>query len=158
MKRLLAIAFLAAACASPGAPATTVTPTNPPAVTTPEPEPAYEGGSGIITFGTAYDPDTLFIAKPLTRFKRTFPEIAWSAELARSVDATSVEWIVASQTASGSERVIIREDHDVSNPSNDLFANKIDLASLVDNKAGTYVMRYIESGEVLAEGTFTLVK
>jgi hypothetical protein len=28
----------------------------------------------------------------------------------------------------------------------------------VGNVAGTYAMRYLDAGEVLAEGTFTLVK
>lgn len=61
-------------------------------------------------------------------------------------------------STAGSERVRVKEEIDVSNPDSDLFANAIDLAALVDNKPGTYVMRYIESGDVLAEGTFTLVK
>lgn len=121
------------------------------------PAPVY-GGSGIITFGTAYDPDTLLISKPTSRFKRTYPEIAWSAELTRGAGSTTMTWIIASQSASGTEVTLLNQEQTVSNPDFDLLANVADLAFLVDNKAGTYVMRYIESGEVLAEGTFTLVK
>ena len=52
--------------------------------------PTREISPGLITFGTAYDPKTLQIVKPLTRFKRTFPKIAWSAELSRGVTAPSM--------------------------------------------------------------------
>jgi zinc-ribbon domain len=124
--------------------------------TTPEPLPLF--GSGMITFGKDYDPDTLFIADETARFKTTYPEIAWSAELNRAIGATSIEWVLASQSASGTERVIWSQELDISNPDSDLLANKLDLAFFVDYKPGTYVMRYIESGEVLAEGTFTLVE
>jgi hypothetical protein len=134
----------------------TTRPTTAPIITA-EPElPLF--GSGIITFGKSYDEDTLFIVDETSRFKSTYPEIAWSAELTRSIGATSIEWVLASQAASGSERVVWSQEIDISNPDSDLLANSLDLAFFVDNKPGTYVMRYIESGEVLAEGTFTLVK
>ena len=45
------------------------------------------------------------------------------------------------------------EDSTVTN-----LANSGDLASIVGNRAGMYVMRYIDSGEILAAGTFTLVE
>ncbi|MEX1172439.1 MAG: hypothetical protein WEG56_07490 [Chloroflexota bacterium] len=91
-------------------------------------------------------------------FKTTYPEIAWSADLTRAVGATSIEWVLASQSASGTERVTWSQELDISNPDSDLLANKLDLAFFVDDEPGTYVMRYIEGGEVLAEGTFTLVE
>ena len=113
---------------------------------------------GIITFGTAYDPKTLRIAKPLTKFKRTFPEIAWSADLSRGVDAASMSWIVVRRSASGAEKAIFNVDEPIDGPDILKVANAGDLASIVGNVPGTYVMRYVDAGEVLAEGTFTLVK
>jgi hypothetical protein len=113
---------------------------------------------GVITFGTAFDPDTLAITKPVSQFKATSKSIAWSASLTESADATSLTFIIASQSTSGTERVIIKQEVDVSNPDSDTFANDADLALLVDRKKGTYVMRYLRDSKVLAEGTFTLTK
>jgi hypothetical protein len=112
----------------------------------------------VITFGTAYDPKTLQIAKPLTRFKRTFREIAWSADLSRGVDAASMSWVVVRRSTSGVEKAVFDVDEPIDGPGIRTVANAGDLASIVGNVAGTYVMRYVDSGEVLAEGIFTLVK
>jgi hypothetical protein len=120
--------------------------------------PAPRTVPGVITFGTAYDPKTLQIARPLTRFKRTFPEIAWSAELSRGVDATSMSWVVVRRSATGVAKTVFDVDETVDGPSILTVANAGDLALCVGNVAGTYVMRYVDAGEVLAEGTFTLVK
>ena len=38
------------------------------------------------------------------------------------------------------------------------LANAGNLAAHVDNVAGTYVMRYLNGREILAEGAFTLVE
>ena len=113
---------------------------------------------GVITFGTAYDPKTLQITKPLTRFRRTFPRIAWSAALSRGVDAASMSWVVVRRSTSGVERAVFDVDQTVDGPDVVTVANAGDLALCVGNVAGTYVMRYVDAGEVLAEGTFTLVK
>jgi hypothetical protein len=161
MKRLALLALLVAACgAAPG-----VAPTHP-AVTTPPPaasigptdEPADVSGTGVITFGTALNEDTLQITKATNKFKRTASKIAWSADLTEAAGATSLTLIVASKSASGAERGIIKTDVDISDPTFDLIANSADIATLLDNKAGTYVMRYLRDATVLAEGTFTLVK
>ncbi len=120
--------------------------------------PARKTVPGVITFGTAYDPKTLRIAKPLTRFKRTFPEIAWSAHLSRGVDAASMSWIVVRRSTSGVDKAVFDVDEPIDGPSILTVANAGDLARCVGNVAGTYVMRYLDAGEVLAEGTFTLVK
>ncbi|MGZ8439090.1 MAG: hypothetical protein ACXWXR_11200 [Candidatus Limnocylindrales bacterium] len=120
--------------------------------------PAPRTVPGVITFGTAYDPNTLEMAKPLTRFKRTFPEIAWSAHLSRGVDAASMSWVVVRRSTSGVEKAVFDVDEPADGPSIRTVANAGDLALCVGNVAGTYVMRYVDAGEVLAEGTFTLVK
>jgi hypothetical protein len=114
------------------------------------------GGSGHITFGTNYDATTLAVTDPRTTFARTYSPIAWSAEFSEAAGATTIKIIVASQTASGGERVLISEDVTLSNPGSDLIANEADLATLVGNAKGTYVMRYLRDATILAEGTFTL--
>lgn len=159
MKRLILVAILALAGCGGGATATE-RPDDPTEAPTEEPEATFDvyADAGVIRFGKSYDEDTLLIVDERVKFKSTVNEIAWSANLIRTVDATSITFVLASQSKSGSEQVILSEEHDVSNPDSDLFANAIDLAFLVDNKPGTYVMRYIESGDVLAEGAFTLVK
>lgn len=159
MKRLIAIALLVAACGGGGGAAATVTPTEAPAAeVTPDPTPDPEIGTGVIDFGLGYDPDTLRITEPRTRFKRTFDDIAYSASLLEPIGATSITFIIASQSKTGIERTLIKEEVDVSIPDADRLANQLDLAFLVDNKAGTYVVRFVRDGDVLAEGTFTLVK
>ena len=115
-------------------------------------------GSGKITFGTAYDDTTLMIPKPITRFKATYPTIAWSAEFSEPAGATTVELVFARVSSGGAETIIDRADVPISSPDFDLIANSLDLASIADNKPGTYVLRYVRGGTVLAEGTFTLVK
>ena len=157
MKRIALIGLLLLAACSGARPVATTT-QQPATTPQPTPDPTVPATFGRITFGTSYDPDTLEIAKPITKFKRTIAMIAWSASLSDTVNATSIELVIASQSASGTERVIERVDIDVANPDSDTLANKVDLASIVGNKAGTYVMRYIRDGKVLAEGTFTLVK
>lgn len=136
----------------------------PPAVSTPAPTdelpaPALLGGTGVITFGTAYDPDTLTVTKPVTRFKATYKgEIAWSASLAEPAGSTTLEIALTRRSKGGAEETIFQEQVPIANPEFDTLANQIDLLLLVDRKAGTYVMRYIREGTVLAEGEFTVVK
>lgn len=131
--------------------ATTPRPTEYPVLTVPP-------NFGKIVFGLDYDPDSLAIVKATERFKATYPEIAWSASLSQSAGASKIRIVVARVSSGGAETGIIDQDVPVSNPDADTFANKIDLASLVGNKPGTYVMRYLRDADILAEGTFTLVK
>jgi hypothetical protein len=161
VKRLIAIVMLFSACGGGGeyataAPALVRTAPGVDAVAQFEPVPNTV--TGVITFGTAYDPDTLRIAKPLTRFKRTFPRIAWSADLSRAVQTAYLSWVVVRQSKSGVEETVFDVLEPIDDASVTTLANSGDLANLLDNVTGTYVMRYFDSREVLAEGTFTLVK
>lgn len=122
------------------------------------PTQAPVAGTGVVTFGTSYDPDDLSIPDPRTRFKSTYSPIAWSASLIEPAGATSLTFVIASQSATGVERIIIKEDVDVSDPAFDVMANQADLALVVGRVSGTYVVRYLRGSTVLAEGTFTLVK
>ena len=114
-----------------------------------EPDP----GSGFITFGVAFDPETLAIPKPLTRFKRTYPQIAWGAHLTHGVTASSITWAVAKRSASGKETPVFSVDEPIDGSEVTILANAGDLALLVGNEAGDYVMRYSDASELLAEGT-----
>ena len=154
MRRLLIVAALVVAGCGGGQAA--VAPTVEIVVPDPTPEPVI--GSGIVTFGTAYDPDTLLITKPLTTFKLKTKTIAWSASFSEPAGATSIEMILASVSKTGAETVLIQTPTSVSSPEFDLLANKADLVTLVGGKAGTYVLRYLRGSTILAEGTFTLTK
>lgn len=161
MKRLMALAVALSACGSGYA-----YPTAAPAIVSSDQvqdamaliAPVQVSDIGVITFGTSYDPDTLAIRKPLTRFKRTYPMIAWSADLARGVNAGFVSWTVVRRSESGFEETMFDVEEPIDGSTITSLANSADLAFHVDHMAGTYVMRYMDSQEILAEGTFTLVK
>ena len=120
--------------------------------------PTDDASPGAIIFGKAYDALTLEIEQPLTRFKRTYPEIAWGAHLSRGVAAEFLTWSVASRSDSGVETTVFEVEEPIDGFDVMVFANSANLARLVGNEPGTYVMRYTHVREVLAEGTFTVVK
>ena len=125
-----------------------------------EPEPTLDASlenAGVVTFGKSFDPDTLEISRPIKKFKRKTNSIAWSAQFSEAAGATSIRRVLARVSKGGSETIIDSADIEVSSPDNDLFASKGDLAGMADNKAGTYVVRYLRDDTVLADGTFQLV-
>lgn len=164
MKRLVVIAaLLVLGCGGAGADRTAA-----PALVQPEAQdaaaaiapilPPDDISPGVITFGKAYDALTLEIAQPLTRFKRTYPLIAWGAHLSRGVAAEFLTWSVASRSDSGLETTVFAVEEPIDGLDVTVLANSGDLARLVDHEPGTYVMRYTHDREVLAEGTFTVVE
>lgn len=146
------LALIVAGCTTVAAP--------PAAVPTPTPEITVPplGGSGVITFGTAYNADTLYIDQPLTRFKVASRKIAWSASFSEAAGATTLTFVFASKSSAGVERILVKHDTDVADPAFDLIANDADLSLLAGRKAGGYVLRYLRGSTVLAEGEFSLVK
>lgn len=156
LARILWVSLVVAACGTTPAAPVVPDPTAPPFVPTLEPV----GGSGLITFGLPanLNEDTLEINPSRDSFKVSNKGIAWSAELSEEAGATTLTWILAKVSSGGSERIIWREDTDVSNPGFTILANEADLSLLVDRKPGTYVMRYLRDAEILAEGKFTLTK
>jgi hypothetical protein len=112
----------------------------------------------VITFGTAIDPETLAIVRPYAKFKLNYPAIAWSARFTRPVGVTSITLVIVQLAAGGAEEAIVSEAVPIADPTATILANITDLAALVDNDPGTYVMRYVRSVEVLATGSFTLVE
>jgi hypothetical protein len=112
--------------------------------------------TGVITFGSGVDPDDLTILTPAESFPVNIEEISYSASLSESAGATSLTIIIASVTDGGAESFIYQEDLPISNPTFGIFANTADLALIVDNAPGRYVMRFMREATVLAEGFFTL--
>ena len=151
----LLAAVLLAGCASAPRPAPTPTPRvlSPDDFPTPEPPPI-----GLITFGQRYDETNQRAREVRTRFTAADSDIAWSAALAQAIGTRSLTLVIASRSPAGVETVVIRAAVPVSNPAAEVFAEKANLTKMLGNKPGTYVMRYFRDGDVLAEGTFTLVK
>ena len=120
--------------------------------TTPAPPPL-----GLITFGQEFDPVSKRAVQVRTQFWADDPDIAWSVSLLEAVAAKKLQLLVATRAASGVEKIVSRKDVTIDEPSAEVFATKTDLAAAVGRKAGTYVMRYLRDGLVIAEGTFKLV-
>lgn len=153
----LVAVILVAGCGGGGTPGP-ATPASTPSTPEPTEEPVVPDLSGTIEFGTKFDPDTLVMTKPTDRFKRTYKPISYVIHLSEPAGATSLTLTLTKRSSGGAETTIVSVPFDVANPEFDIFANSADLGFLVDRKAGTYVMRLIREGDVLAEGTFTLVK
>jgi hypothetical protein len=114
--------------------------------------------AGTIEFGGSYNESTLEIVRPAAHFKTTSHAIAYVIHLSEAAGTTKLTFSLTRRASGGAETTILSMPLDVANPDFDTFGNSLDLGLLVDRKAGTYVMRIIREGNVLAEGTFTLVK
>lgn len=121
---------------------------------TPPPDPS----TGVITFGTSYDAVTHEITKPLIRFKRTYPRIVWRADLTRVVTSAYLTWSLVRLSESGVEETIFEVEKPIDDSTSTTLASSGALTIHVQQVAGTYVMRYLDRNEVLAEGVFTLVE
>ena len=150
--------LIVAACSGGGTVVTdapdAASPAEAPTVTDP-PLDDFEG-AGVITFGRSYNEDTLLIDEPKTKFKRNVKKIAWSASFIEPAGSTTITILLAKVSKNGAETLIDSSDTEISNPEFDLLANEGDLAGIVDNKAGKYVLRYLREDTLLAEGTFEL--
>src|SRR3954447_1093273 len=151
---LLALAVAACGPAAGAAPSAKPSPTAAASIdyTSPEPPPL-----GLITFGQSFDPLTKRALQVRTQFTTDDPEIAWSTSLLQAVASKKLQMLIASRSATGNERIVSRKDVKVDDPTSEVFATKSNLAASVGKKAGTYVLRYLRDGMVIAEGTFTLV-
>ena len=151
--------LVVAACSGGGQAATrapnTAAPAEEPAITDPPSLRKIEG-LGVITFGMSYDDETLLIDKPKSKFKRNVKSIAYSAQFSEVAGSTTLTVVLAKVSKGGAEELLESTDVTISNPEFDLFANEADLASIVNNKKGKYMFRYLWEGTVLAEGTFEL--
>lgn len=111
-----------------------------------------------MSFGTGYDEDTLKVTGAKSTFGVNAKSIAWSAEFVEQAGATELTLVLASKRKSGAEESVYQETISISNPAFGILAHEADLASIVDHKPGTYVLRYLRGAVVLAEGVFTLVR
>ena len=113
---------------------------------------------GVITFGDSFDRANQRARDVRTQFKANDSAIAWSAAFAESVGPSRLDLLVVSRSAAGAETVILRKHVTVADPSTQVVAVTDDLSKIVNHKPGQYVMRYLRDDNVLAEGTFTIVK
>ncbi len=148
----LALTLVVGACSTAPAPQVQILTAPPVATEAPVTELA-----GTIEFGTAFDPDTLVMTEPTSRFKRTYSPISYVIHLSGPAGATELTATLTRRASGGVETTIDSVPMPIANPDFDTFANAADLAASVGNTPGTYVMRVIREGTVLAEGTFTLV-
>ena len=177
MKRLAAIALTVAACTSNVALPSTASPTVVPGAISPAPAQHTDGPqastpanaspgvhegffsgdqTGLITFGTDYDPGTLQVIQAVTMFDHDVPAIAWSASLSEAVHTADIDIVITTAPTPGTIRQIFKQTVHVSDRGSNRFADKVDLAGLVQNKVGSYEMHFIRFDEGLAQGSFTL--
>jgi hypothetical protein len=130
----------------------------PPATPAPIPTPLPYYGPGTITFGKGYDPTSVAIIGPATKFKASTRKIAWQASLTGPPGASFLQFIIAMRKAHGSEVNVYTAKIKITNEHTNVVAAASDLAALVDRKPGTYVVRLVRAGDLMAKGQFTLTK
>jgi hypothetical protein len=116
--------------------------------------PAQE--AGVIVFGNGINQETLAVVTPSQVFPADQALISYSMALSEPAGATILTIVFAGVSNGGTESFIYKEDINISNPAFTMFANTVDLASIVGNAPGQYVMRALRGSDVLAEGLFTL--
>jgi hypothetical protein len=99
---------------------------------------------------------TLRITEPASRFRTTYPKICFSARLTEPAGVSSVNMVIARVLAGGKETQVWSQAFAVPDQDSGLLAGNLVLAT--GQMPGTYVVRFLRSGTVLAEGTFQLVK
>jgi len=103
-----------------------------------------------IEFGTDIDTAAWQVVRPTSTFKASTTTIAWITTL-RPVPSTPITVTIA---AVGSETTVFTWEW----PTNTYYkvGNVGDYAGAVDRAPGSYVLRVLRDGEVVAEGQFTL--
>lgn len=157
--RWLLAGLLVAGCSVGAPPAAPVTPT-PFVAPTLGPTPTPPHGTGIITFGSAgtINKETLKINPSKDTFKASVTKIAWSASFSQPAGAIRLTLVVAKVGSGGTETIRYSVKFDISNPTFDILSATEDLGAYVNRKPGTYVLRVLRGGTILAEGKFTLTK
>jgi hypothetical protein len=152
---MLVAAGVLCSCSSSDAPAVTPAPRalSPSDFATPAPPKI-----GLITFGKGFDKANERAQDVRTQFKATDPGVAWSAAFTESVGTPRLDLVISSRSSTGVETVLVRKRVTVRDPSAQVVAVLDDLAKMVDRKPGKYVMRYYRDANILAEGTFAIVK
>ena len=115
-------------------------------------------GTGPMTFGVEYAPDSFLIVKPATKFSVGVKEIAWNAALRQPAGTRALTFRVARLSKGGAEEVLHSESVPLSDPLAMIVAAPSDIATAAKHEPGTYVVRLLRGDDVMAEGTLTLVK
>jgi len=115
-------------------------------------------GTGPMTFGVEYSPDSFLILKQATKFSVDVKKIAWNAALLQPAGARALALRFARVLKGGAEEVLDSVEIPLSDPRAMIVAATFDMAAAANNEPGTYVVRLVRGDDVMAEGTFTLVK
>jgi hypothetical protein len=110
----------------------------------------------VITFGSDYDPVDLTIVAPATDF-HVGAHVAWRADFSRPPGTATVRFTLTELRPVGPSIVHWQEDIPLSNPAFTVLVNRAVLSTYAHDEPGTFVMRYLAGGTVLAVGTFIIV-
>lgn len=113
---------------------------------------------GTIEFGASFDRDTLAIIRPAARFHANVILIAYVAHLRYAARTTDLDLVLARRSAAGAESIVWRTTFSISDPDADTVADSWGFAEFAGRRLGSYVVRILRDGDVLAEGGFTLVE
>ena len=115
-------------------------------------------GTAPMTFGVEFDPDSLAIRKPATRFNVGVKDLAWNAELLQPAGTRALIFRFIRVSKGGAEEILESEEIPLDDPTAEVVAGAFDVASAAKQQPGTYVVRLVRADDVMAEGTLTLVK
>jgi hypothetical protein len=143
------VLLVSAGCSAAAPPTPTPTP-----YVAPTPTPFV--GSGLISFGTGLDEATLTVTGGRSSFPATTKAIAYSGEFSQIPGATTLEFLIAKRSSSGTETQVYKNTIDLTSPESVFIGDRFDLGALVGRHKGTYVLRFVLGGTILAEGQFIL--
>ncbi len=156
--RVMPLALLVlAGCSSAGATPRTiyVTPLPPSPTSTPVATPR-DPNLGKVKFGTHYDAKSLVIDRGSMTFSRYASEVCWSAVFNAAPKHATIRVALIRQGPGTVETDVTSWIEEVTNPDYDMWANCQPLAAEAGNKAGSYVLRFLDGVKVLAQGRFIL--
>lgn len=128
------------------------------AAPTESPEPSTSAAPlGVVTFGTGFDPEAYAITGSVTRFRATYPRVAFLGTLPEGV-GDRVLTVTVSRREGDAETQLVSRELPISNPDRAAYGAVLDgLPRQLGGRAGTYVLRLLVDGTVVSEGQFELV-
>lgn len=130
------------------------------AIPTPSPSPEQSDGPeppGAIAFGTGFDAGAYALTGETRRFRTTYPRVALLAELSAPVGDRELTLVIARRTGDG-ETVALSRTLTVRDRDRAAFGLVVEnLPRDLGARAGTYVVRLLADGEVVAVGELELV-
>jgi len=110
---------------------------------------------GVIQFGSGLD-SAGRIAVPGNQFREGDTAV-WIADFRRPPDVSEILKLIVQVLPDGREFEHWRERVTISDPAATRLAGEAELSLYAHGGAGSYRLRYLAGGELLAEGTFELV-